>query len=122
MTQQQADEFAEQWIEAWNSHDLDRIMAHYSEDLIFYSPVIVSLGVNDKGRIDGKELLQLYFKKGLNAYPELNFKLLHVFCGIDSLVIQYESVNGKLAAELMQFGMPTLATRVACHYQNTNRQ
>ncbi len=24
---------AENWIKAWNAHDLDRIMAHYEEDV-----------------------------------------------------------------------------------------
>jgi hypothetical protein len=27
LTQQQAQDFAQDWIEAWNSHDLDRILA-----------------------------------------------------------------------------------------------
>lgn len=116
MTQQQADEFAKQWIEAWNSHDLDRIMTHYAEDIEFYSPLVVSLGANNEGRIDSKESLQQYFKRGLTAYPKLKFKLLHVFCGIDSLVIQYESVNGKLAAEVMQLEKAFQAVRVMCHY------
>ncbi len=30
--------FAQEWLNAWNSHDLEAIMAHYAEDVIFYSP------------------------------------------------------------------------------------
>ena len=26
-------EFAEEWIASWNSHDLDRILSHYTEIL-----------------------------------------------------------------------------------------
>ncbi len=117
MTQQLANEFAKQWIDAWNSHDLDRIMAHYAEEVEFYSPMIVSLGANNDGRTLGKTLLRLYFDKGLNAYPELNFKLHYVFYGINSLVIQYESVNGKLAAELIKLDPASKAVYVTCHYQ-----
>lgn len=29
--------FSEDWEAAWNSHDLDRILAHYSPDVIFRS-------------------------------------------------------------------------------------
>ena len=32
--------FAEEWITAWNTHDLDRILSHYAEDIVFRSPVI----------------------------------------------------------------------------------
>ncbi|RVU01123.1 nuclear transport factor 2 family protein [Mucilaginibacter limnophilus] len=116
MTQQKANEFAKQWIEAWNSHDLDRIMAQYAEEVEFNSPMIISLGMNDDGRIMGKTILRQYFEKGLNAYPELNFKLHYVFCGIDSLVIKYESVNGKPAAEVMQLNATSRASHVTCHY------
>ncbi|SEA63640.1 hypothetical protein SAMN05660909_02788 [Chitinophaga terrae (ex Kim and Jung 2007)] len=29
--------FASAWLEAWNSHDLDAIMEHYDESIVFYS-------------------------------------------------------------------------------------
>ena len=32
MNQKQANEFAAEWIEAWNAHDLDRILSHYTDD------------------------------------------------------------------------------------------
>ncbi|NIA01113.1 nuclear transport factor 2 family protein, partial [Massilia sp. CCM 8734] len=28
----EAKKFAEEWIKSWNSHDLEDIMKHYSED------------------------------------------------------------------------------------------
>ena len=28
------------WIESWNSHDLERILAHYTDDLEISSPLI----------------------------------------------------------------------------------
>ena len=39
MTEDEARSFAADWIEAWNSHDLDRIMTHYAEDLVLVSPI-----------------------------------------------------------------------------------
>ncbi len=29
----EANTFAKEWLESWNSHDLDRILSHYSDDL-----------------------------------------------------------------------------------------
>jgi ketosteroid isomerase-like protein len=33
-------EFAEEWIASWKSHDLDRILAHYADDVEVTTPMI----------------------------------------------------------------------------------
>lgn len=38
-----ASEFAALWVEAWNSQDLDRIVAHYSEGVVFSSHPLKTL-------------------------------------------------------------------------------
>jgi hypothetical protein len=40
ITRELAERFAHEWIEAWNSHDLERILAHYSDDFVMSSPRI----------------------------------------------------------------------------------
>ncbi|TYQ30943.1 nuclear transport factor 2 family protein [Pseudanabaena sp. UWO310] len=35
----QALAFAEDWMRTWNSHDLDAILSHYSEDIVLISPI-----------------------------------------------------------------------------------
>jgi ketosteroid isomerase-like protein len=32
VTREFADPFAEEWIAAWNAHDLPRILSHYEDD------------------------------------------------------------------------------------------
>ena len=32
--------FAEEWIAAWNSHDLACVLSHYTEDFVMNSPYI----------------------------------------------------------------------------------
>lgn len=32
-------EFARDWIESWNSHDMDRILSHYTDDFEMSSPL-----------------------------------------------------------------------------------
>jgi len=49
-----AREFAAEWIAAWNSHDLDRILEHYSDDFEITTPMIkMAMGV-DTGCLKGK--------------------------------------------------------------------
>lgn len=33
--------FSESWIDAWNSHDLERILAHYEDDFLLESPHVI---------------------------------------------------------------------------------
>ena len=48
-----ATEFAASWVEAWNSHDLDRIAAHYSQDVVFSSPLVRTTGGGTSNSIRG---------------------------------------------------------------------
>ncbi|WP_249219518.1 nuclear transport factor 2 family protein [Chitinophaga sp. HK235] len=93
--------FADAWVQAWNSHNLDDIMSHYSEDIVFYSPVIKRINNDPLGRIQGKEVLKAYFSKALVAYPDLRFELYHVLEGVDSAVLYYKSINNNLCTEMM---------------------
>ena len=33
-------QFAKEWIESWNSHDIDKILNHYSDDFEITTPMI----------------------------------------------------------------------------------
>lgn len=110
--------FAEEWIGAWNSRDLADIMQHYANDVDFYSPFIKRLGMNDEGFIHGRDVLETYFAKALNVYPDLHFELHETLTGADSVVLYYTSVNNKKAAELMQFDAAGKINLVKAHYND----
>jgi uncharacterized protein (TIGR02246 family) len=38
MTRDQAATFAEQWAQAWNARDIERVLEHFTEDVTFTSP------------------------------------------------------------------------------------
>lgn len=98
-----AEEFAHEWIAAWNSHDLERVLAHYSDDFQMTSPLIAQwLGVAD-GKLQGKEAVRRYWAQGLEKMPQLQFKLLDVVVGVNSLGIVFESVGlPRTVLEFMQ--------------------
>lgn len=107
----------EAWVEAWNSHHLDEIMSHYDDNIIFYSPLIKKINNDPTGRIQGKEQLRAYFKRGLEAYPDLHFELYHILEGVNSIVLYYKSINDKLSAELMVINEKGLVVEVRAHYK-----
>jgi len=116
LTTAEADEFAQRWIEAWNDHDLERIISHYAEDVVFASPFIQKVGASPSGAVRGRKALQAYFKAALDKYPSLTFHLLGVFRGIDSVTLLYDSVNSLLAAETMMLDPQNQVSRVLAQY------
>jgi len=118
LTRTEADELAGHWIKAWNDHDLERILAHYADDVVFSSPFIQTVGISGAGVVSGKEALRGYFTAALTRYPSLMFRLQAVFCGIDSVTLLYESVNGLLAAETMILNERHEVSRVLAQYDN----
>lgn len=116
MTSQQVIRFVNEWISAFNAHDVEAILDHYAEDLTFHSPFITLLQFNPSGCITTKSELRQYFQLGLNTYPDLHFTLHTVYVGIDTLVIQYTSVNDRLASEVFHLNEQGKAQNVYCHY------
>ena len=98
-----AETFAEEWVEAWNAHDLDRVLAHYADDFEFSSPVIIQLGFGERGRLQGKDAMRPYWTAGLARKPPIAFELVEVFSGIDTVSIFYRSLGRKLACETFFF-------------------
>jgi ketosteroid isomerase-like protein len=116
MTPTDADRIAADWLDAWNAHDLDRIMAHYAEGIEFTSPFVVRLLGDADGTLRGKEALRAYFGRALAAFPDLRFVPNRVYPGVDSLVAAYVSVNDLLAAEVMELDAHGRIRRVRAHY------
>ena len=111
-----AQEFARDWIEAWNSHDIDRILTHYDDDVVLVSPVALNLLKND-GSVRGKDALRAYFLRGLEAYPDLRFDLIDVLWGLETIVLIYaNNVRGNKTAEVMQISAAGKVLRVWANY------
>lgn len=115
-TQDSAQSFARQWIDAWNSRDLTAIMRLYADDIVFQSPYIIKLGINEEGLIDSKSELETYFSKALSVYSDLHFELYEVLSGASSVILCYKSVNNRMAAELMQLDAEGKISLVKAHY------
>lgn len=117
---EEANKFANNWINAWNAHDLDQVMQHYTEDVEYFSPFVARLTSDNTGMLRGKDSVEEYLAKGLATYPNLHFKLLHVFVGVRSLTLHYQSVNNMVAAEVFELNENGLVFRVQCHYYRTD--
>lgn len=116
MTGDEARGFANDWVAAWNAHDLDLIMTHYEEAIELTSPIAAQLLETPDGKVAGKANLRAYFQRGLEAYPELRFQLEDVFCGMNSVVLLYTNQKGTRTAEFMELSPIAKITRVVANY------
>ncbi|MFN0122894.1 MAG: nuclear transport factor 2 family protein [Blastocatellia bacterium] len=108
--------FAEEWIAAWNSHDLEAILAHYEDDFEMASEKIARRMGEPSGKLRGKAAVGQYWAKGLQALPDLRFELKQILTGVDSLTLYYLAADGRMAAEYFQFAASGKVTRAAAHY------
>lgn len=98
-----AQQFADQWIAAFNSHDLERIINFYSDDFTLTSPHVREQMDVETGTLKGKDEIRPYWQKSLAVQPPLLFVLKDVFVGIDSVAIYYESLNREMVCDTFSF-------------------
>lgn len=111
-----AQAFAEEWVAAWNAHDLERILGHYRDDFEIITPMIkMSLGI-DAGSLVGKAAIADYWRAALEKMPDLYFELLDVCTGVNSIAVYYKSAMDTLAIEVMEFDSEGKVKRVVVHY------
>jgi ketosteroid isomerase-like protein len=112
--------FADEWIAAWNAHDLERIFTHYTDDFEMTSPLIVERMHELSGTLKGKDALRPYWQMGLDAVPPLRFELIDVFVGVRSITLYYRRASGITAAEVLVFNDQGLVVRGSAHYTASN--
>lgn len=110
-----AEHFARDWIDAWNSHDIERVLSHYAEDFEMSSPVIVQVAGEPSGTLRGKDAVGAYWAKALALVPDLRFELVTTLVGVGSIVLYYKGARG-MAAEVFHFGPDRKVARAYAHY------
>ena len=117
MTKDEAWKLANDWVSAWNAHDLDAIMtSHYEDAIELTSPVAAQLLGTPDGKVTGIVNLRAYFQRGLQAFPELRFQLEDVLWGLNSVVLYYTNQKGTRTAEFMELSPRGKVLRVVAHY------
>lgn len=76
MDEKFAKSFASEWVEAWNAHDIERVLSHYTDDFEMSSPIIVQLLGEPSGILRGKATVGAYWRKALQVVPDLRFELI----------------------------------------------
>lgn len=116
ISREKAWQFAHEWLDAWNKHDVDLIMKHYDDSIEFCSPVVQKVLGDPKGMVHGVDNLRDYFTRQLNKFTTLKFQLLDIFASPQSIVLYYKINRGLLAAEVMVLNEKMKAVKVYANY------
>lgn len=112
-----AQQFAREWIDAWNSHDLGRVLSHYADYFEMNSPVITQIAGEPSGRLKGKTAVGDYWAKALGLIPDLHFELISTLVGVNSITLYYKGARDRLAAEVFHFGPDGKVVEAFAHYE-----
>ena len=104
-----AQQFASDWLDAWNAHDLEQILSHFTEAVVFTSPLARQLVEGSNGVIRGKEELRSYWSEGLRHNPDLHFDIEGLYLGVRTLVIHYRNHSRGPVNEVLTFDGPLVA-------------
>ena len=95
--------FVDTWVTDWNAHDLESLLAHFADDVVFTSPVAAQVLASSGGVVRGKAALRDYWTEGLRRLPDLHFEVVATYIGVDTLVINYRNQRGALVNEVLVF-------------------
>lgn len=95
--------FAEAWLKAWNRRDVDAVLAHFHDDVVFTSPVAAQVMPDSDGVVRGKAALREYWCAALKTMPFLRFEILGIYQGDSVLVINYRNQSGVVVNEVLEF-------------------
>ena len=95
--------FSQRWVDAWNAHDVEAVLDHFADEVVFTSPIAAQVVPASGGRIEGKAALRDYWTRALSRRPDLHFTVEAVYEGIDVVVINYRNQRGHLVNEVLCF-------------------
>ncbi|WP_077441438.1 nuclear transport factor 2 family protein [Rhodanobacter sp. C01] len=109
---------AEDWVAAWNTRDLERILSHYAEDVVFFSPSVVTRYGEPTGVLRGKHALREHFRQGLETFgANVRFTILDVLSGVNGYTVYYSRENGAAVVDTVVVDALGKGVQVHAHYR-----
>jgi ketosteroid isomerase-like protein len=71
-------EIAHRWFEAFNEHDLEKLLSLYDENAVHYSPKLKIHQPETNGLIEGKAALRNWWADAFHRLPELHYEVIRL--------------------------------------------
>lgn len=94
------------WFEAFNNHNLEKLISLYEDDAQHFSPKLKIRHPETKGFITGKEALRTWWQDSFNQLPTLHYKVTSLTSNSDRVFMEYvrsvENEDDMLVAEILE--------------------
>lgn len=94
--QQQNEAIATAWFDAFNAHDLERLLSLYHDDAKHFSPKLKVRQPETNGLVCGKSALRSWWKDALERLPTLHYTPTSLTADYNRVFMEYvRHVNGE---------------------------
>ena len=80
---------AKKWFDAFNEHDLKKLLALYDDNAQHYSPKLKVRNPETKGLIAGKKALRLWWRDSFERLPSLKYQPQRFIANDSSVFLEY---------------------------------
>ena len=95
---------AQEIIDTWNSHDLDKFADYHCDGLEYTSPIIPKLTGKDIFILNDKAYIKSLWGKVLERIPDIKSEIIQICEGVDSVAVYYiSSAKEKPIIDVMYF-------------------
>jgi hypothetical protein len=106
--------YAERWADAWNRRDLDEVLEHFDENIVFTSPTAQAL--TGHAVVRGKDALRAYWTTAMERIRALRFSVDRALWDPrrrELAIIYLSTIDGvsKLVSENLVLGADGRVTR-----------
>jgi len=106
MTSQKNLSIAHAWFEAFNAHNLEKLLSLYDDEAQHFSPKLKVRHPETNGLVVGKEALRSWWQDAFNRLPTLHYKVTSLTSNSDRVFMEYiRTVEGEpemMVAEVLE--------------------
>jgi limonene-1,2-epoxide hydrolase len=77
------------WFEAFNAHNLEKLLSLYDDEAQHFSPKLKIRHPETNGLVTGKEALRNWWKDSFDRLPSLHYKVTSLTSNADRVFMEY---------------------------------
>ena len=94
------------WFEAFNAHNLEKLLSLYDDEAEHFSPKLKIRHPETQGLVTGKEALRNWWKDSFDRLPTLHYKVTSLTSNSDRVFMEYirnvDNEDNMLVAEVLE--------------------
>ncbi len=106
MKSQEIEKIAFNWFEAFNTHDLEKLLALYHDNAKHFSPKLKIRKPETNGLVCGKDALREWWQDAFDRLPSLNYQVTSLTANDERVFMEYirkvDAEENMLVAEVLE--------------------